>query len=98
MAQPLTADAARAEAQRHVDLFYRPSLDVVVADVAELHGQAGWVAWLQTAAYLRTHDPLDFLITPPMLLTPGPTITMLPTAVPATDSLRALGLSLADLG
>jgi hypothetical protein len=90
----LTIDEARIVAAAHAAASYPMSLDVVVADVTPLADERGWVAWLQSAAYRRSHDPLDFVVCAPLLIRPGQALTELPTAFPVSVSLASLGLAL----
>ena len=93
---PLSAGEARTAVERHIEVSYLRSAGVAIAEIASLQDEGGWVVWTQAAEYLRTRDPLDFLVCPPLLVTPGPIITPLPTSATLAESLAALGLALAD--
>ena len=90
----LFAADARALALSYAATVHPSSPAVGVADVVPLTDGRGWVAWLQTEAYLASGDPLDFLPMSPLLVLPGPTIQPLPTAFPVRESLASLGLAL----
>jgi hypothetical protein len=90
----LDREAAQAAAKSYLNSHYPRHLAMTVLDAQPLSMDQGWVLWPQTAEYLRTHDPMDFVPAEPLLVTPGPLVAPLPTSLPVSESLAALGLVL----
>jgi hypothetical protein len=92
MTDPVSLLAAEMAAAAHARGFSAGGAEVIVAEVAPLRADAGWVAWLTGAEYARTHDPMDFVVAPALLITAGPTVTPLPTAISVGETLCEMGL------
>jgi hypothetical protein len=91
----IVRQAAQAEAERYLEEHYPPHLSMAVLDIQPLAGDIGWVVWPQTADYIRSNDPMDFVVAPPLLITAGPTTTPLPTHTPVSAWLDQAHLALA---